>query len=224
MGFVIFWPSSETSKLRFYRIKSEQNPKESLNYYRILQILCSRNSESYSGCFIPHITIFVCENLILGIYGTVKFYDQLDAEKYMNFPLMTSMMIILLFSLYPKNASVFETAKYETKETLKRGLKGFPGSVRKLASAVEIIETAEEPRSSMMKEISRNKHQLQEQSDPVFHTRPGLAALKEIKCIARSCPAIGIPFGSLYMTKRSTVLNLFNFIACNTISTLITYP
>ena len=44
------------------------------------------------------------------------------------------------------------------------------------------------------------------------------------KCVARSCPALGVPFGSFYFIKRSTVLTLFDFTACNAVSALITYP
>ena len=47
---------------------------------------------------------------------------------------------------------------------------------------------------------------------------------KEMKCVLRSCPTLGIPFGSLYFIKRSTVLNFFDFVVCNTVSALITYP
>ena len=145
----------------------------------------------------------------------------------MNFPLMTAMMSILLFTYYPKNATVYGTAKGEKKQALKRGLKGFADSIwkRPRVKAPENSETAEQLAAIFMKELSSDKRQRwDEHPEHGMHSKSRQAALKEIKCISRSCPAIGIPFGSLYMIKRSTVLNLFNFIACNTISMLLTYP
>ena len=47
---------------------------------------------------------------------------------------------------------------------------------------------------------------------------------KWAKRVARSCPTVGVPFGSLYFIKRSTVLTLFDFTASNAVSALITYP
>ena len=198
--------------------------RENLNYYRMLQILSSRYSETYSGWFIPQITKFATENLILGIYGTVKFYDQLDPDKYMNFPLMVVMMCIFVFTFYPKNATVFETTKREKKEALKRGLKRIAGSIwkRPEAKIPEKVMTAEEATAILMKEFNNGSRR--GRSNEEMYTLPGIAALKDMKCIARSCPVMGVPFGSLYKIKRSTVCNLFEFIAGNTISTLLTYP
>ena len=190
----------------------------------MLQILCSRYSEAYSGWFIPQITKFVAENLVLGIYGTVKFYDQMDTDKYVNFPLMTVMMMILVFTFYPKNATVYETTKGEQKQALRRGLRQLPK--RAMISILKAPEDlmGEEATAIRMQEYVNGGPQRSCSTKRMVSGRSGYGALKETKCIARSCPTVGIPFGSLYKIKRSTVLNLFNFIACNTISTLLTYP
>ena len=207
------------------RLEGKQDMRENLHYYRMLQILCSRYSETYSGWFIPQMTKFACENLILGIYGTVKFYDQLDTDKYMNFPLMVTMMIIFVFTFYPKNATVFETTKGEKKQALRRGLRRLANSVWRCPKAelAERMAVGRDSSAILMKELGVIS-QWQKYPDEVLHQAAGLVALKDMKCISRSCPIIGIPFGSLYKIKRSTVLNLFSFIAGNTISTLLTYP
>ena len=216
------------------RSKGEEDVRVNLKYYRMLQILCNRYGEAHSGVFIPVITRFACENLILGIYGTVKFYDQLDTDKYMNFPLMVVMMIIFVFSFYPKYATVYETTRGEKKQALKLGMKHMAGSMwkrrppAKKIPTEKVIVTAEEATGILMNELGKGLRRQQQRrrssGQDVLHTLPGLDALKEMKCIARSCPAVAIPFGSLYKIKQSTVLNLFDFIACNTISTLLTYP
>ena len=52
----------------------------------------------------------------------------------------------------------------------------------------------------------------------------GALKWKEMRCVLRSRPTLGVPFGSLYLIKRSTVLNFLDFVVCNTVSALITYP
>ena len=194
----------------------------------MVQILCSRYAETYSGCFIPQITKFATENLILGIYGTVKFYGHMDTEKYMNFPLMVVMMVIFVLTFYPKKASVYETSKGEQRQALKLGLKRFAGKVWKLPggraakTSKRKVMDVDDTTNMMMKDLSKGRMEARFE-EPSF-SLPGFGELHEMKCIARSCPTVGIPFGSLYQIKQSTVLNLFNFMACNTISTLLTYP
>ena len=47
--------------------------EDRLKAYRMLQILSSRYDESYGTIFIPQLTNFNTANVILGIYGLVKF-------------------------------------------------------------------------------------------------------------------------------------------------------
>ena len=216
--------------MALFRLHGGQDVWENLKYYRMIQILTNRYSETYSGCFIPQITKFATENLILGIYGTVTFYDQIPVDQYMHFPLMVTMMMIFLFTFYPKDATVYETTKGEPRQVLKLGLKRFATTVwerpakKVVKSSGRKVMDVQDTTSILMKDLKNRRNQSQVNSEEPSYVLPGMGDLKDMKCIAKSCPTVGIPFGSLYQIKRSTVLNLFNFIACNTISTLLTYP
>ena len=148
-------------------------------YFRMLQILLNRYQEAYGSVFIPNATLFVTANIILGIYGVVKLHDQMILDKFMNFPIMVAVMVLCLFTLWPKNATIYERTKDEAS------------------------------RRSFRMSLGAGETRLRE---------------KEMRCVLRSCPALGVPFGTLYRIKRSTVLSLFDFVARNTISALITYP
>ena len=179
---------------------------EKFHIFRMLQVLTNRYSEGSSMIFIPHMTIFVAQNLILGIYGTVKFHDQIDISNYMNFPIMSVLMVVLAYTFYTKNATVYETTKDEARDV-----------IRALLTPAEQL-----PSCSLNTEKGRRVKRIRNVT--VWHYSRQAFAVKEAKRVARACPVVGVPFGSLYKIKRTTVLNLFNFIACNAISTLITYP
>ena len=151
-------------------------------YYRMLQIMLNRYREAYSSIFTPNVTLFCIDNIILGVYGIIKLHDQLAFDKFMNFPIMVTVLVLGVGTFYPKNATIYERTKNEATNSLRRS-------------------------------IIRARW-----------GRGGQISLKEIRCVSRSCPILGVPFGSLYLIKRSTVLSLFDFIACNTVSALITYP
>ena len=183
-----------------------------LKYYRMLQILCSRYTKAYGSLFIPSLTAFCVNNIILGIYGIIKLHDQLAFDKLMNFPIMVSVMILGIFTFYPKVSTLYEGTKDEALNSLRVSLAnaaqkrsaGFQG--RQFAGTENDVEleAGADNNSSAFRVESNN--------------------WKRTKCVARSCPLLGVPFGSLYLIKRSTVLTLFDFTACNAVSTLIAYP
>ena len=73
--------------MRLLQENSKMAPEEKLKTYRILQILGNRFNDAYC-MFTVHSTIFATENLIVGIYGTIKFAGKMPTDKYINFPLM----------------------------------------------------------------------------------------------------------------------------------------
>ena len=147
-------------------------------------------------------TKFATENLILGIYGTVKFYDHMDMEKYMNFPLMVVMMAVFVLTFYPKNATIYESSKGEHHLALRLCLKRFAGKVWKRAGGSTVKASkwknldVKSVTAIMMKDLRKGKTASSSEHASSY-ALPGFGELKEIKCIARSCPTVGIPFGSL---------------------------
>ena len=73
----------------------------------MLQILGNRFNDAYS-MFTVHATMFATGNLVVGIYGTIKFVDHLPFDKYLNFPLMVIVMLVFIFTFYIKNASIYQ--------------------------------------------------------------------------------------------------------------------
>ena len=177
----------------------------------MLQILCSRYAKAYGSLFIPSVTAFVVNNIILGIYGIIKLHDQLDFDKLMNFPIMISVMILGLFTFYPKLSTLYEATKDEALSSLRMSLRDVDPS---RSSNFEVRR--------MAVEAGEDDVEFQAGHDDAF-----LVASynwKGTRLVARSCPVLGVPFGSLYVVKRSTVLTLFDFTACNAVSALIAYP
>ena len=143
----------------------------------MVQILMNRFNEAYGSLFIPNLTLFCLDNIIIGIYGIVKLHDEMDFDKFMNFPIMVAVMLLVLLTSWPNNATIYEKTKDEKLNALRMSLV----------------------------------------------TGEALSS-KETRCVIRSCPILGVPYGSLYLIKQSTVLSLFDFAAGNTVSALITYP
>ena len=191
--------------------------EDRLKAYRMLQILSSRYDESYGTIFIPQLTNFNTANVTLGIYGLVKFNDTMEISKLMNFPLMASIMVVQLLTFYPMNAKVYEATKDEFRLALETGLRYHaarrPSVVKPAKNSAAPVDGPRQKRSS-------------ENAIHSLHSQPSRGAdlYRMIRVEARSCPLIGIPFGRLYKIKRSTVLSLFDFIAGNSVSALITYP
>ena len=173
----------------------------------MLQILTSRYSKAYGSLFIPNITVFVVSNIILGIYGIIKLHDELEFDKLMNFPIMISVMFLGLFTFFPKLATPYETTKDEKLNSLRLSLAGSGQTASFEVRRMVVME---------------NDSELQAGRKDAFAVVGN--GWKGTKCAARSCPALGVPFGSLYFVKRSTVLTLFDFVACNAVSALIAYP
>ena len=71
---------------------------------------------------MPQITNLNTANVILGIYGLVKFNDSMEFAKLMNFPLMGFIMIVQLLTFYPMNAKVYEATKDEFRLALETGI------------------------------------------------------------------------------------------------------
>ena len=190
--------------------------EDRLKAYRMLQILSSRYDEAYGTIFIPQITNFNTANVILGIYGLVKFNDSMEFAKLMNFPLMGFIMIVQLLTFYPTNAKVYEATKDEYRLTLETGLRYYA----KRRQSINKKRKNSAPKT----EASGRKRNLDSILVHCSETVEEANLFRRIRVEARSCPLIGIPFGRLYKIKRSTVLSLFDFIAGNSVSTLITYP
>ena len=186
-----------------------------LKTYRVLQILGNRFNEAYS-MFTVHATMFATGNLVVGIYGTTKFVDCMPFDKYLNFPLMVVVMLVGIFTFYIKNASIYQESCREFENamlSLTKNLERFackPGRDNNSSSAEVKTMTP------------RNFRRDRRRASANAHIRRLLA--KEITCTAGSCRSVGIPFGSFYFIKQTTALNILNFICCNSISTLITYP
>ena len=191
--------------------------EDRLKAYRMLQILSSRYDEAYGTIFIPQITNFNTANVILGIYGLVKFNDSMEFAKLMNFPLMGFIMIVQLLTFYPTNAKVYEATKDEFRLTLETGLRYYARRRQSMnKKRKNSAPKAEDPGRTRNAENAILVHRSQTVTEANL--------FRMIRIEARSCPLIGIPFGRLYRIKRSTVLSLFDFIAGNSVSTLITYP
>ena len=174
----------------------------------MLQVISSRYSETYGLVYIPSMTAFAVDNIILGIYGIIKLNDELEFDKLMNFPLMIAIMILSLFTLYPKLSRPYESTRDEGINSLRVSL------MNERSGQMEDFEVrraaAIEDDADIQVETNDN---LRKENDWKWHKR-----------VARSCPALGLPFGSFYFIKRSTLLTLFDFTACNAVSALITYP
>ena len=180
---------------------------EKLKSYRMLQLLSSRYDESFASIFVTEFAAFIAENFMLGIYGTVKFYeDPIGFSNYMNFPLMVVLMILLLFTLYPKYASLYEMTQEEPRRLKISGLE--LNAVETAGSGFVRRSRHEIPFGIMAREEEEMR-----QSNRTY-----------AKSLARTTPVLGIPFGSLYKIKQQTVLTMLNFIACNSISIFITFP
>ena len=190
-------------------------PEEKLKTYRILQILGNRYNDAYS-MFTVHITIFATENLIVGIYGTIKFVDQMPPDKYINFPLMVIIMLIFIFTQYIKNASIYQETSDEFQNTL--------SSLAKRLERCGSHPTRNYDNNEGIMDLTGYHVGNRPEQRPATVATHRKALAKEIVCTGRSCAAVGVPFGSLYYIKQTTALNILNFICCNTISTLITYP
>jgi hypothetical protein len=197
-----------------FRAQKGMKTMERLKYYRMLQILCSRLAEAYGSDFFPNVTIFVVNNIILGIYGIIKLYDDLTFDKLLNFPIMITVMLLGLMTFWPKMATVYEQTKDEGRNSLQMALAS--NTFKK--AFMQVMKKDSRKRNAMPRDDENRIHVAETEDE--HH----VSLWKETECIARSCRVIGVPFGSLYLIKRSTVLSLFNFIACNTVSTLITYP
>lgn len=153
---------------------------------------------------MPAITAFAAQQSVLGVYGIVKFYGEMDLEKYMNFPLMVIMMQLLNGSFYPNYATIFEMTKNERINAL-----------RTARTSTRVAKQLETPRRPSNNEADMRIVRANENKE---------RGLKEARAVARSYATIGVQFGSFYKIKRSTVLNIFDFLVCNSISALITYP
>ena len=88
----------------------------------MLQIISSRYSETYGLLFIPNVTAFVVDNIILGVYGIIKLHDELEVDKLMNFPIMIAVMILTLFTLLPKLSTPYEGTRDEALNSLRISL------------------------------------------------------------------------------------------------------
>ena len=192
-----------------YKEQASVPAEEKPHIYRMLQVMTSRYAEAHSMIFIPQMTLFIAQNLTLGIYGTVKFYDQIDFANYMNFPLMSVLVIVMAGTFYTKNATVYEKTKNEAREIMRGVLPPLAVQPEHEGPSTSGVQTRRSPKAV------RN---------PAGGWFCNPDALKEARRVARACPVVAVTFGSLYPIKRTTVMNLFNFIACNAISTLITYP
>ena len=203
--------------LNVCRSQPGKSLEDRLKAYRMLQILSSRYDEAFGTIFIPQLTNFNTANVIIGIYGLLKFNDTMEFSKLMNFPLMASIMIVQLLTFYPMNATLYEATKDERRLALETGLRHDlmqKSPVRKvLRNSASNVETSKRNGSAADDIVPRS-----------FQTSAEVSLLRMIKAEARSCPIIGIPFGRLYKIKRSTVLSLFDFIVGNSVSALITYP
>ena len=175
----------------------------------MLQILCSRYTKAYGSLFIPSVTAFVVNNIILGIYGIIKLHDQLEFDKLMNFPIMISVMILGLFTFYPKVSTLYEGTKDEALNSLRVSL---ANASPKSSAGFKVRRTT----------VREDNVEPEAGSEDAFTV--GINNWKGIRLVARSCPVLGVPFGSFYLVKRSTVLTLFDFTASNAVSMLIAYP
>ena len=185
-----------------YKEQARLPAAQKYHIYRMLQVLTSRYSEAHSMIFIPHFTIFIAQNLILGVYGTVKFAGHIEFANYMNFPLMSVLVIVMASTFYTKNSTVYEKTKDEKRGVLRR-----------------LLPPVERPNKK-----GRQERLLQQRPRHTAARFSSPGAVKEAKRMAKASPVVAVTFGSLYPIKRTTIMNLFNFIACNAISTLITYP
>ena len=188
----------------------DQRASERLRYCRKLQAISSHYSETYGVVYISSVTAFAVDNIILGIYGIIKLHDELEFDKLMNFPLMIAIMILSLFTLRPKLSSPYESTKGEAVNSLRITLMN--------------------ERSGQMTDFEvRRGTATESDADIQVETNDTLTMGKENgwkwhKLVTRSCPALGVPFGSFSFIKRSTLLTLFDFTACNAVSALIAYP
>ena len=181
-------------------------PLKSLKSYRVLQLLSSRFNATYST-FVVNITVVAVGTIIVGTYGTVKFYDQLHLSRYSNFVLNLVMLGLFILVFFPRNAAVYEESEGEMTRVLRK----------RFTDQAWMDFDYKEPSNALAPSGSTKIVRL---VAPASTAR----AFKSAVCIARSCPAQGISFGGFYYIKNSTTLTIVDFTACNTISTLLAYP
>ena len=192
-----------------YRDQKGISASDRLRYYRMLQLLSSRYSKAYGSLFIPSIMVFIVNNIILSIYGIIKLHDQLEFDKLINFPIMISINILGLFLFIPKLSTLYESTRTEALNSLR-------------ISLVNVGSRNMESFKMRLKKVQENDSEIQAETSHNFRVESH--GWKRTQSVSRSCPALGVPFGSLYVIKRSTVLTLFDFTACNAVSALIAYP
>ncbi|CAG7687325.1 unnamed protein product [Allacma fusca] len=200
-----------------YRDKHLESLGRSLKSYRMLQILNSLFNESFSKVFIPVSMVFLAINVILGNFGTLRFFGEMEFNLYMNFPLFSLMMLIFVFTFYPNNAKVFD-------ESLSAPTKLMMSYVRPSPTSEERDRYRIGRKQGTEEEINVTSSAVVSRNTPRVNTEVAKAwTLKEIQCIARSMPIIAVRIGSFSPIKRSTVVSFFDFLLGNTISALLTW-
>ncbi|CAG7832664.1 unnamed protein product [Allacma fusca] len=171
-----------------YRNNQNESSMAALKSYRLLQILCRQYNVAYATIFIPQITIFASLNIILGLFGTLRFYDKMVPSMYMNFPLMAVMILLLTFTFYPNNATVKEASEVEPRRLLiastclERGRREMVKN-RWNTKAPKVDLSSEAGHATLGEEnkISTTTDNFRENNTQ---------GPKFIRCIARSCPFV----------------------------------
>ncbi|CAG7786657.1 unnamed protein product [Allacma fusca] len=247
--------------------------------YRMVQILCKRFNFVFASTFLPNITLMAVGNIILGNFGTLRFFNELDFSLYVNFPLMSCMMFLFTVTFYPSNATLKELSDWEQTHVLISRLsiekelctwdsepcrqnqnggslfakKPFLAAENVVGSKVGriVLQMAEVSKESDWKgqwekeflqrfvnvEDKNGRHllhgqgtkkdedhrQIQKFGGTFRNKMDNLHRYKMAQSLARSCPFVAVRMAGFYPIKRTTALSIFDFIWCNTISTLLTW-
>ncbi|CAG7733658.1 unnamed protein product [Allacma fusca] len=165
--------------------------------------------------------MFASLNIILGLFGTLRFYDTMAPNLYMNFPLMSVMMLLLTFTFFPNNATVKEASEVEPRRLLIASTGLETGRREMIKNRWNTKAPKVDPNSAAGHATLGGENRISTTTDSLRENNT--QSPKFIRCIARSCPFVAVRMGSLYPIKRCTVLTLFNFIICNTVSALLTW-
>ncbi|CAG7728433.1 unnamed protein product [Allacma fusca] len=238
------------NQILMYRRMIKETPEQGLKTYRMIQLLSKRYNFAIAYTFIPAITLFAAGNIVAGIFGTLRFSNELDFNLYMNFPLMVMMMILFVVSFYPKNAAMKELSDGEGTRMLfsclnMEDILERPKSTA-IANETQAVESNQKPTAAMAQLLTKQPRRptlvLNSKEEEASHDNTAqlkrfggmfqkkmdnmlekIHRYKLARSFARSCPYLAVRLAGFFPIDRTAVLTIFDFIINSTVSALLTW-